>query len=260
MAKHHYNANFNVGRFADDQGVLWILDKQSGRCWAKKGGKQGRYDVFAVQGYNTVKDASGANDDSVEDFYTEIESFAAPVIDTLIGSAGAGRVPTIGERNKEHLVRFLWAQYMRSPFEREATLEDGTAHRAMEQAVLDISKKLAIPARSIRSQLPKDSEEMIEDVIVKAPTAPENDDSAVVHMRRMALDLLTIPSSVDAHFLTSDRSCIVEPMLQRGGAVLMPIAKNVAMRLSQRHNSSGGLVTVDDITVSRLTRASLAPR
>ena len=89
MPKHHYNPNFILRRFADDSDTLWVLDKDTGRCWPKRGGRQNRYDAFAENGYNTVKDARGVDDDSVEDFYTEVEARAAPIIDTLVSTAQA---------------------------------------------------------------------------------------------------------------------------------------------------------------------------
>ena len=100
MPKHHYNPNFILRRFADDSDTLWVLDKDTGRCWPKKGGRQNRYDAFAENGYNTVKNARGADDDSVEDFYTEVEARAAPIIDTLVSTAHARLLPHIGPVDK----------------------------------------------------------------------------------------------------------------------------------------------------------------
>ena len=106
MAKHHYNPNFILRRFADEHGTLWLLDKNTGRCWPKRGGRRRRYEAFLENGYNTVTDSSGADDDSVEDFYTEIETRAAPVIDTMITVAHSGLMPAIGPEAKEYLIRF----------------------------------------------------------------------------------------------------------------------------------------------------------
>ena len=252
MPKHHYNANFNVRRFADAEGTLWVLDKDSGRTWPRVGGRQDRYDAFAEKGYNTVIDARGERDDSVENFYTAVESNAAPVIDTIIELARAGLVAPLNAVKHEDLCRFLWAQYVRSPVERLATLEDGTARRAMDEAVRDTCSKFGIPLQLIAALLPKDLSEMMNDAIVKAPTAPEEPDSAVAHMRRMAVDVLRVVPSTNAEFITSDRSCLVEPILRPGGSVLTPVAKDIAIQLSRPEKSSGNLVRVGRETVDRI--------
>ena len=254
MAKHHYNPNFILRRFAHDSGTLWVLDKDTGRCWPKRGGRQDRYDAFAENGYNTVKDACGADDDSVEDFYTEVEARAAPIIDTMVNTADAGLLPHIGLVDKEHLVRFLWAQHIRSPYERNAALENGTARLAMEEAVLDASVEFDIPPSDIYGLLSKDLQQMMSDAVIKAPTTPEERDSAVVLMCRMPVDLLKVLPSISVNFITSDRSCLVEPIGQHGGNVVMPIAKNLVIRLSRPEDPAGGLVNVGVPTVDRINR------
>ena len=244
MPKHHYNANFNIRRFTDANGTLWVLDKDSGRSWSKTGGGQDRYDVFAEKSYNTVIDARGNHDDSVERYYTEVEANAAPVIDMIIELARAGLVAPLNPVKHENVCRFLWAQYVRSPFERLATMKDDTAQRAMDEAVLDTCVKFGISPQIIAAFLPKDLREMMDNAIVKAPTAPEEPDNAVAHMKRMVVDVLKVLPAADADFITSDRSCLVEPILRPGGSVLMPVAKDVAVQLSRPENSSGNLVSV----------------
>ena len=254
MPKHHYNPNFILRRFADDSDTLWVLDKDTGRCWPKRGGRQNRYDAFAENGYNTVKDARGVNDDSVEDFYTEVEARAAPIIDALVSTAHARLLPYIGPVDKEHLVRFLWAQHIRSPYERIAALENGTARLAMEEAVLDTCVEFGIPPSDIHDFLPRDLKQMTNDAVVKAPTAPEERDSAVVLMYRMSVDFLKILPGVSVNFITSDRSCLVEPIGRRGGNVVMPIAKDLVVRLSRPEELPGSLVNVGEPTVDRINR------
>ena len=113
-------------------------------------------------------------DNSVEDFYTEIKTRAVPVIDTIVAIANADLLPPISQIDKEHLVRFLWAQHLRSPFERITTLQDGTARRAMDEAILDTCRELAIPPSLIHDFLTKDFEQMMNDAVVKAPPRPTN--------------------------------------------------------------------------------------
>ena len=82
----------------------------------------------------------------------------------------------------------------------------------------------------------------------------EEADGAVAYMRRMAVDLLQIPPTVDANFVTSDRPCLVEPILHGGGNVLMPLAKNVAIQLSRPENSSPTPIRISRTTVRRINR------
>ena len=114
----------------------------------------------------------------------------------------------------------------------------------MDQAVLDTCEKFAIPPALIDIFLQKTRKEMMKEAIVKAPTAPDQPDGAVVSMRRMSVDVLRIVPSADAHFITSDRSCLVRPILRRGGDVLMPIAGHVAVRLSRPEDSPGALHSI----------------
>ena len=253
MPKHHYNPNFILRRFADAGGTLWVFDKQSGRSWAKKGGS-GSYDAFAENDYNTISDARGVRDDSVEDFYTKVEACAAPIVDRVIATIDAGLYPPMTPLDKEHLARFLWSQYVRSPFERAATVRDGTARRAMYQAFLDTCIDNSIPPALLRAFLPKDLDEMMNNAVIKAPTAPEEADGAVVYMRRMAMDFLRIPPTVEANFVTSDRPCLVQPILQRRGNVLMPLSKSVAIQLSRPEDSSPTPIPISHPTVCRINR------
>ena len=254
MPKHHYNPNFILRRFVDASGTLWVLDKQSGRCWPKKGGS-GRYDVFAENDYNTVRDSQGAPDDSVEDYYTKIETRAAPIVDRVIDAVDFGFYPHITQIDREDLARLLWAQHVRSPFERAATRRDGTARRAMYRAILDTSVEKGIPPALIRGLLPKNLEQMMNDAIIKAPTAPEEPDGAVAQMRQMAVDLLNIPTTANAHFVTSDRPCLVKSIPQRGGDVLMPLTKNVAIQLSRPEDSSPTPIRIDHTTIHAINRS-----
>ena len=257
MAKHHYNPNFNLRRFANEQRTLWVLDKATGRVWAKKGGRSGRYDAFAENGYNTVKYADGTEDNSVEDFYTEVEARAAPVADGIIRVANADLMPAISELDKDTLVRFLWAQWARSPFQRLTALREGTAEGAVDEALQDAGERLGVPLFVLQALTTNNLERIIQNAIVKAPTGPDQPDGAVYHMRGMSLDVLKIPSSVEAHFITSDRSCLVEPIRQPGGYVFMPISSHVAVQLTRPEISSGGLRSVGARTVQRINRAML---
>jgi len=257
MAKHHYNPNFILRRFANEQRTLWVLDKDTGRIWAKKGGRSGRYDVFAENGYNTVRYADGTEDSSVEDFYTEVEALAAPVIDTIISVTNIDLMPAIGAIDKDNLVRFLWAQWARSPAQRLHSLREGTAEGAVDEALQDASARLGVPLFFVQALFTNNLEQIIQNAIVKAPTGPDQPDGAVFHMRRMAMDILKIPPSVESHFITSDRSCLVEPIRQPGGYVFMPISQNVSIQLTRPENSSGVLASVGARTVERINSAIL---
>ena len=235
-----------------------VMDKATGRVWAKKGGSSGRYDVFAENGYNAIKYADGAEDNSVEDFYTEVEAHAAPVIDSIIRVADAGLMHPISGLDKDKLIRFLWAQWAKSPFQRLAALREGEAEGAVDKVLQDASERLGVPLFFIQAWLTTNNvEQIIQNAIVKAPTGPDKLDGAVFHMRRMAVDLLKVPPSVKAHFITSDRSCLVEPIRQPDGCVFMPISKNVALRLSRPEESSGELINVGARTAQRINRAML---
>ena len=60
--KHHYTPNFILRGFATATGKLWVLDKKTGRCWAKDGGTDGRFDAFAENNYNSLLGSIGKRD------------------------------------------------------------------------------------------------------------------------------------------------------------------------------------------------------
>ena len=78
--------------------------------------------------------------------------------------------------------------------------------------------------------------------------------SAVDCMRRMSLDLASIVSLGDAHFVTSDRPCLFSPVLKPGGMAFMAVTKHVAVQFSRPQDSGGNFHRLRLETVEKLNR------
>ena len=75
---------------------------------------------------------------------------------------------------------------------------------------------------------------------------------AVDCMSRMSLDVAS--RLRDAHFVTSDRPCLVSPVFKPEGMAFMAVTKHVAVQFSRPQDSGGDLHRLRIETVERLNR------
>lgn len=104
--KQHYVPNFILRKFASRDRTLWILDKSTGNCWSKRGGKRNRYDDFVQNNYLPQK---------VDDTIGLREYAAAPLILRILVEARSGVASSLSDTDKTDLCRFLVNQILRGP-------------------------------------------------------------------------------------------------------------------------------------------------
>ena len=256
--KHHYNPNFILRGFADDATrTLWVWDKSQHMCRPVKGktsrGRSPRYDAFTQNHYYTFVDSRGNPDLSVEDYLADLEAEAAPIIADLIDFALSRIYPQLDFKSTECLARFLWAQHMRSPFARSETVNSEESKQIFRALAL----KAAVSVGADQGFLVLnhgDPTAALERASKRAIMIEDYPASAVDYMRHMNLDLASIVHLQDAEFVTSDRPCLISPVLKPGGMAFMAVTKHVAVQLSRPQDSRGDIHRPGTETVRRLNK------
>ena len=212
--KQHYTPNFILRRFADDATrTLWVWDKSQHRCRPVRGSKslKPRYDAFTQNHYYTLKDTSGNHDLSVEDYLADLEAAAAPIIAKLIDIAVTGLYHPLNLKKTECLARFLVAQHMRSPTARAEIVNSEETKQMYHALTLRAAMSLGADRGPVVLKYGDPSAALER----ASKRAIMNKDSAAVHyMRHMNLDLASIAHLQDAEFVTSDRPCLIRPVLR----------------------------------------------
>ena len=104
--KQHYVPNFILKNFASRKNELWILNKETGKYWLNKGGRDNRYAGFAQNNYLPP---------DVDDSFGGLELKVAPLIKTILKDARIGNVPRLSLNEKKYLCHFFLAQILRAP-------------------------------------------------------------------------------------------------------------------------------------------------
>ena len=256
--KHHYNPNFILRGFADEATrTLWVWDKSQRICRPVKGttsrGRLPRYDAFTQNHYYTLKDTSGNHDLSVEDYLADLEAAAAPIIANLIDFAISRIYPQLDFKSTECLARFLWAQHMRSPFARSETVNSEESKQIFHSLALEAAVSLGADQGFLVLNH-GDPAAALERASKQAIMIEDYPSSAVDYMRQMNLDLASIVHLRDAEFVTSDRPCLISPVLRPGGMAFMAVTKHVAVQLSRPHDSRGDIHRLGTESVRRLNK------
>ena len=249
--KQHYTPNFILSGFADDATrTLWVWDKSQRTCRPVRGTP--RYDAFTQNHYYTLKDTSGNHDLSVENYLAGLEDEAARIITDLIRFALAPLYPPPNFKKKECLARFLWAQHMRSPAARAEIVNSEEAKQMYHDASLRAARPLGAD-RGIVVLKNGDPAAALARASKRALMMTEDSD-AVHYMRHMNLDLVSIVHLQDAEFVTSDRPCLICPVLNPGGKAFMAVTKHVAVQLSRPHESRGDIHKPSPEIVKRINK------
>lgn len=256
--KQHYTPNFILRGFADDSTkTLWVWDKVQERCRPVRGTKSKggalRYAAFAQNHYYTVVDSRGNRDLSVEDHLGGIEDAVAPVIADLITYARAGLYLHLDFPRIEHLARFLWAQHMRSPYARSESVNSEDSRTMFRDLAVEAASILGADRGFLVIKY-GDPTDVIETATKRAILMEDYPGSAIDCMRRMNLELARIADLQSACFVTSDRPCLISPVLRPGGMAFMAVTNDVAVQLSRPEDSWGNVHRLGPDTVMRLNR------
>lgn len=244
MSLYHYVPNLILRNFADDDGVLWIMDKKQARCWLDKGGG-GTYDnAFAEHDYNPS---------SVEKVLNRIESKARWVVEKIIDLARCGMDPVVEPAEKGHLCTFLFVQALRIPRVKSWVMN--------EEWEFDGDKDILWQMFSDLSEDKYPGSLEAEKANANLTEHPHLEKIIWLRMMDMSMDVLRISSKTGAAFLISDEPCLMKRRLAHpGDRVIMPLAKDVCIQLSRPEDSSGGLheirgELVEELNVQSYTKA-----
>lgn len=145
---------------------------------------------------------------------------------------------------------------MRSPYARSESVNSEES----KQMFRDLALEAAVSLGAVRGFLVLnhgDPTAAIETASKRAIMMEDYPDCAVDCMRRMSLDLASIVHLQDAEFVTSDRPCLISPVLRPGGMAFMAVTKHVAVQLSRPQDSRGDMHRLGRLgpnTVKRLNR------
>lgn len=234
MPFQHYISNFTLRNFADEQDVLWIMDKHLGRLRSMRGSRDGakpgpknqiRYKAFGENRYNP---------DHVENALCKVESEAAGVIRDILDGARAGKPIILDHRGKFQLCAFLFAQIVRVPRMKQFAMQMGRQNSEAKRVYWEMFSNIGVG--SVPTEL---------DRAVADPSVTDHDCQDLILLRRMTLmqlDITKITSANHANFMIGDEPCLMNGFLARPGEIVtMPLAKDVTVQLSRPEDSAGGL-------------------
>ncbi len=112
--KHHYLPQFYLRRFANDDGKLWVFDREtkSYRCVTPK-------EVGQENHFYTFIDKDGKKNGAIETYFSDIETYASNIIEKLL------RLESLTKEEKGNFSSFIAFQRTRTP-EYEKTLNEMT--------------------------------------------------------------------------------------------------------------------------------------
>ena len=109
-------------------------------------------------------------------------------------------------------------------------------------SIRQAAKGSDLPESEVR-RLMEDVESLVEGAAKKIVTM-QYSRSQDYMTNRMSLDVGRVPPTADVRLVTSDRPCLIGPLLKPSGRVCMPIAERVLVQLSRADESPGDLDTL----------------
>ena len=229
MTLRHYVPNFILRNFADDNGVLWVLDKETGKCFSDKGGDKRRYRAFAERDYNPPH---------TESVLADIESSAAPVVERLIEHARCGMPPELDPASKGRLCTFLLIQSLRVPRVKNWVISEHWEYERDKELLWQIFSELR------NADFPGGLEADAADSTIENHEQLEK--IFWLRMMKMNIFVATLGGTRGYGLIVGDEPCLMRQYLVRSGdVVVMPLASDVWLELSRPEDLPGGLSKLD---------------
>ncbi|OOG61989.1 hypothetical protein B0E45_31780 [Sinorhizobium sp. A49] len=110
--RHHFVPQLLQKRFVNNDGKLWAFDRRraSGAPYATYPN-----DALLEGQLYTVKEADGSQNAELESWFSRLESEAAPIVDKMVASVRANRLPRLNLSERITWDRFFLQQWRRVP-------------------------------------------------------------------------------------------------------------------------------------------------
>lgn len=110
--RHHYVPKFLLEHFTDDDGRLYVFNKQHPEQGVFESSPR---NVLLERDFNTTLDLNRERDHSVENEFSIIEGLASQIITKVIHTSRADNFPNLTPDEKSNLDRFMHIMCSRSP-------------------------------------------------------------------------------------------------------------------------------------------------
>ena len=221
--RQHTVPRFLLKNFADEHGKLHCFDRKRDRTYATT-----PENTFVESHMYTLKGPGRPDSFMAEESLSELESRTASVIDRILVSTRAGKVPGLRDRDKDILDQFVLLQFRRSA-ERFNALEASDRHEIVEEAIADVEK--ALPDKDVRAIMDEIGldrifrNSWITSLAYEAPDWLPTKGLAVVHS----------PAGCDRLLIGSDPVLLAgDDRRKPDGEVILPVASDVAISLAMK--------------------------
>lgn len=109
---NHYIPKMLLKGFTDDNGKLYFCRLRFSRRVVKKSAPK---NLFVKNHYYNRSDEHGNKDASVEKSLADLEGKVAPVVEKIINTARAGKLPELASSERETLNRFIYRLWIGTP-------------------------------------------------------------------------------------------------------------------------------------------------
>ncbi|VAX18283.1 hypothetical protein MNBD_NITROSPINAE03-1360, partial [hydrothermal vent metagenome] len=109
--RHHFVPKMLLKRFTDDDGYLYVFDKDQPKNNIERRSPKG---VFWGPYFYTSRTVDGTKDTTLEDDFSKLESDTDPIIKKIVRQARKGESPNLTEEEKKTWDRFFYTQWKRT--------------------------------------------------------------------------------------------------------------------------------------------------
>lgn len=147
---HHYNPQFLLRKFTNQEGRLFVYDKRRPEAGVFETSPN---NVFKERDLNALEKADGSLDHSLEHKYSQLEAAVAPVVEKLIEFAEFDKHNPLTPREKAVFDEFFYRQFARAPdaFDRPGITANFDAD--WKKAVAEVEEEVGQIPPSIKSEL-----------------------------------------------------------------------------------------------------------
>ncbi len=182
--RHHYVPRMIQKRFADHDGTLFFVRKSGNNPEIKRTSPQ---NLFVEKHLNATFSEHGTRSTETEEYLSELESGADPIIEKIVQTARSGTLPQLSKSEKSVLDTFVYKQWARVSsdqvgdfFDPEELLDDLIRQYQSEFGSLSAAEAQFVEKPQWRTRLMHNSR-------VRALRLPSNEAIDVLRMRGLGI-------------------------------------------------------------------------